>query len=81
MVFVKRMVVFVFHEERRFYSFQQADVLDVYVGIVDEGAGFHIAIGVDMDVVPSPGDTSAYIFTVIPEIQRNMGFFSRNFLI
>ena len=55
-ILVEGLVVVIRHEERAFEGIQQAGVVDIAVGVVDEYAGLHIALGVDVQIVPSAGD-------------------------
>ena len=41
---------------------------DVCIGIVDEYAGLNVACGVDVEVVSSACDTTAYILGVVLEV-------------
>ena len=67
-VFIEGLVVVVRHEDGTLEGVQQAGVVDVAVGVVDEYAGFHIALGVDVQIVSSAGDAAAYIFRIVLEI-------------
>lgn len=73
-VFIEGLVVVVRHEDGTLEGVQQAGIVDVAVGVVDEYAGLHIALGVDVQIVSSAGDASAYIFRIVLEIHGEDGF-------
>ena len=73
-VFIEGLVVVVRHEDGTLEGVQQAGIVDVAVGVVDEYAGLHIALGVDVQIVSSAGDASAYIFRTVLEIHGEDGF-------
>ena len=47
--------------------------MDVAVGIVDEYTGLHIALSINVQIIPSAGDAAAYIFRIILEIHGEDG--------
>ena len=61
---VKGLVPAVCHEKRRPQGFKQRDVMDVGIGIMDEGAGFHVAGSVNMEVTPASRDAAVDEFAV-----------------
>ena len=65
---MKGLSVVVGHKERAFERVQKRGLVDVAVGIVDEYAGFHISLCVDVQIVPSTGDTAAHILGVVLEV-------------
>ena len=67
------LAVAVGHEERRLEGLHERLFLDVGIGIVDEGAGLDVAVGVDVQVVAACGDAATDIFAVIPEVHREEG--------
>ena len=62
------------HKERAFERVQKRGLVDVAVGIVDEYAGFHVSLCVDVQIVPSTGDTAAHILSVVLEIHGKERF-------
>ena len=58
------------HEDGGLQALQQRFFPDVGIRIVDKHAGIDVAVGVDMQIAPPSGDTSAHIFAVILEIHR-----------
>ena len=74
MIVVKRLAFGVFFEQRLLQTFEQALVLDIGTGIMDEYTRFHVAIGVDMAIVPATGYTSVNILTVVLEIDGKNRF-------
>ena len=67
------LVVVVGHEQGRAQSLQQCFFPDAGIGVVDERAGVHVAVGVDVQVAPSTGNTAAGIFPIIPEVHGKNG--------
>ena len=68
-VFIERLGVVIGHEEGGLQCIQQAFVMDVHVGVMDEHTGLHIALGVDVKIAPAAGNASANILAVILKIQ------------
>ena len=56
------------HEQRLFQDLKDRVLVNISVRIVDKYAWFCITVCIDMEVVSSTGDTSAYELTVILEI-------------
>ena len=67
-VLVEGLVVMVGHEHGGLQALQQALLPDVGVGIVDEHAGVHVAVGVDVQVAAAAGDAPAHILGVVLEV-------------
>ena len=61
------------HKDGALQGLQQAHLPDVGVGVVDEDAGVHIAIGVDVEVAPPAGDAAAHILRVVLEVHGEEG--------
>ena len=57
-VLIERLIVVICHENRTLEGIQQTGVMDIAVGIVNEYTGFHIALGIDVQVVASTGNTA-----------------------
>ena len=68
MVAVKGLFPVISHEQGAFEHFQQRVILDVHVGVVDEYAGFGVAVGVDVEIVPSAGNAAAHELAVVLEV-------------
>lgn len=47
--------------------------MDVAVGIVDEYTGLHIALSINVQIIPSAGDAAAYIFRIVLKIHGEDG--------
>ena len=73
MVAVEGLVLTVCHEQRLLQCGQQVHLLDIGTGIMDEYAGLHISVGVDMTVVSAACDTAAHIFTIVLEVKSEDG--------
>lgn len=73
MVAIEGLVVVIGHKQRRLESFQQGFFSDIGVRVVDKRTGFHIAIGVNMEIVTASCDAAAYILAVILKINREDG--------
>jgi hypothetical protein len=54
-------------------SLQQGLLADVGVGVVDEHAGIHIAVGVDVEIAAAAGDAAAHILRVVLEVHGEQG--------
>ena len=63
------------HEDGTPQGVQQADLADVGIGVVDEYAGVHVAVGVDVQVAVSPGNAPAHKFRVVLEVHGKEGLF------
>ncbi len=48
--------------------------MDIAVGIVDEHAGLHIALGVDVQLVPATGNAATHILDIILEVHGEDSF-------
>ena len=59
-ILVERLAVVVSHEQRAVQDLQNALVVDVGVGIVDEHAGLCVAGRVDVEVVAAAGNAAAH---------------------
>ena len=78
MVFIEGLAVVVSHEERAAENIEDAAVVDVGVGVVDEDARFCIARRIDMEIVASACDASAHKLAIVLEvhrIERNIALF------
>ena len=73
MVAVERLVLTVCHEQRLLQRSQQIHFLDIGTRIMDEYAGLHIPIGIDMTVVSAACDTATHIFTIVLEVKGEDG--------
>ena len=69
-VVVERLSIMVGHEERGFHRLEQRFLADVRVGIVDEHAGVHVAVGVDVQIGASASDAAADELGVVLEVHR-----------
>ena len=67
-VVIEGLVVMVGHEQRGLQALQQGLLVDVGVGVVDEHAGIHVAVGVDVQVAAATGDTTAHVLAVVLEV-------------
>lgn len=67
-IFVEGLALLVSLKQRLAQAFEQGLFVDICVGVVDEYAGFHVAVRVNMAVKPSSGDASSDIGSVILEI-------------
>ena len=70
MVLVEGLAVVVRHEQRALKNLQNAAVVDVGIGIVDEDAGLCITGRVDVEVVAAARNAAADELTVILEVHR-----------
>ena len=68
MVFVEGLAVVVGHEQRTLQDLQDAAVMDVGIGVVDEHAGFRITGGVDVEVIAAAGNAAAHELAVVLEV-------------
>ncbi len=59
MILVKGLVVPVRQEQGLLQGIQEGGFPDVGAGIVDEHAGLHVAVGIDVAVIPPPGNAAA----------------------
>ena len=73
-ILVEGLIVMVSHEQRALQRVQQADVMDIAVGIVNEHTGLHIALGIDVQITAAAGNTAADKLGVILEIHGEDGF-------
>ena len=67
-IVVERLVLVVFHEQRRFKGLEQRDVVDVDVAVVDEHAGLNVARGVDVQVAAAAGDAASHELAIVLEV-------------
>ena len=74
-IVVERHVFVVLHEEGRAQRVEQAYIVDVRVGVVDEHAGFHVASGVDVQVATAACNASAHVLAVVLEVEREQRLF------
>ena len=65
----------ILHKERTLQCLQQRFLSYVGIAVVNEGAGFHIPVGIDVQIAPSAGNAAVCVFTVIPEVQRKQRLF------
>lgn len=72
-VFVERLVVVIGLEKGTFQSLQKGVVVDVHVGVMDEHAGLHVALGVDMQVPSAAGNAAAHVLCVVLEVHAEDG--------
>ena len=72
-VVVEGLSVVIGHEHRPPQAVQQGFFPDVGVGVVDEYAGVHVAVGIDVEITPATGNTPAHILPVILEVQQENG--------
>jgi len=70
MIMVERLVFSVFLEKRGTQSVNQIDILNVDIRVMDKSTGFHISVGINMQVAAASRNTSIYIFAVVPEIEN-----------
>lgn len=73
MVAVEGLVLTVCHKQRLLQRSQQVHFLDIGTRIMDEYAGLHISVGVNMAVVSAACDTAAHIFTIVLEVKSEDG--------
>ena len=69
MVAVEGLALVIFLEQGLLQAFQQALVMDVGAGVMDEYAGLHIAVGVDVSILAATGDTAVNVLAVVLEVQ------------
>ena len=62
MILVKGLPIMIGHENGGFQRLQQRHVPNIGVGIVNEHAGVHVAIGIDMEIPPPACNASAHEF-------------------
>ncbi len=72
-VAVEGLSVMVGHEDRGAQAVQQGRLPDVAVGVMDEHAGVHVAVGVDVEIPPPAGDAAAYVLAVVLEVHGEDG--------
>ena len=58
------------HKEGALQAFNQTHLMNVGSGIVDENAGIHITVGINVKVIAPAGNTSPNVLGVILEINR-----------
>ena len=68
MVAVEGLALVIFLEQGLLQAFQQALVMDVGTGVMDEYAGLHIAVGVDVSILAYAGDTAVNVLAVVLEV-------------
>ncbi len=68
MVLVEGLAVVIAMNSGLCRHLQQAPVMDVGIGIVDEHAGLHVAVGVDVEIVAAAGDAAAHKLAVVLEV-------------
>lgn len=68
MVAVEGLALVIFLEQGLLQAFQQALVMDVGAGVMDEYAGLHIAVGVDVSILAAAGDTAVNVLAVVLEV-------------
>ena len=73
-VVVEGLAVVIGAEEGGAQGFQQGLLADVGVRVVDEDAGVTVAVGVDVQVAATAGDTSADKLAVVLEVENEHGF-------
>ena len=73
MIVIEGLTVVIGHEDGTAHHIQQAHVPDIGVGIVDEHAGVAVAVGVDVQIPPSAGDTAADILAIVLEVHSEDG--------
>ena len=67
-VLIEGLPVMVCLKQRRAHGFQQSLLPDVGIRIVDENAGVHIAIGVDVHIAAAPGNAAAHKLSIVLEV-------------
>ena len=67
-IVVKRHIIVVCHEYGALQAFKQCLFPDIGVRVMDENAGIHISVGIDMEISPSACNAAAHIFRVILKI-------------
>ncbi len=72
-IVIEGLVVVVGHEQGRAQGIQQGSVVDVAVGVMDEHTGLHIALGVDVQIVPAAGDAAVDVLGVVLEVDGEDG--------
>ena len=73
-ILVERLVIVIGHEQGRLIGFQKGLFPDVGVGIVDEGAGLDVAVGVDVQVAATAGDAAVDGLAVVLEVDGENGY-------
>ena len=68
MVVVEGLAFGIFFEERLLQAREQALVVDIGAGIMDEDARFDVAIGFDMAVIAAASDTAVDELAIVLEI-------------
>ena len=72
MVAVEGLALVIFLEQGLLQAFQQALVMDVGTGVMDEYAGLHIAVGVDVSILAAAGDTAVNVLAVVLEVNAEI---------
>ena len=49
----------------RFQSFQECNIVDINIGIMNKSTGFDVTGCVNMEITPAAGNAPVYILTVI----------------
>jgi hypothetical protein len=70
MVLVEGLAVVISHEQRTVQNFQNALVVDIGIGVVDEHARLCVTGRVDVEVVASAGNAAAHKLAIVLEIHR-----------
>ena len=68
MIAVEWLIIPVCHKQGLPERIQQRDFPDIRAGIMDEYARLHIAVGIDMAIVPSACNAAAYKLSIILEV-------------
>ena len=81
-IVVERLSCLISLEQRLLQALDEALLLDVGLAVMNEDAGFHIAVRVDVAVVLAAGDTAVYHLTIVLEINgedRKAGLIAADF--
>ena len=73
MIVVERLIVPISLEQRASQTLKQSFFSDVGIRKMNENAGLHVALGVDVEIVSAARNTAADIFGVVLEIHNEHG--------
>ena len=74
MIVVEGLAMIVAHEQRRTQRIEQAHVMDVDVGVVNEHAGLHVSIGIDVQIAPAAGNASTDELAIVLKVEGQKRF-------
>lgn len=74
MVLIEWLPFGVFLEQGLGQAGKKIIFIDIGTGVMDKYAGLHIAVRIDMAIVPAAGYAAADILTIVLEVQSHEGF-------